>query len=314
MSTEDNATQQRDEIEALSSIYGDEWCVVDEEHKIYCITVTDGQENSVWKVCFQVILPENYPSNSPPEYQLNAPWLRGEEKRNLEAALADLYCENIGLCIIYLWVEKIRELLQNKISIGHESGMNEGSTRQVTMTTEIDHGDDGFDIAFVEVTSETHSITLEETNSDWECPAIHHGECFSDRRSTFQPHLASVFHKSQIKKVLTSLLENKKIANATHNIFAYRIMQQQGSHSIVLQGCEDDGETHAGSRMLHLLQILDAQNVMVVVSRWYGGIHLGPDRFKHINNCTRTILETCGYIKDKEDKKGPKSVHEKKKR
>jgi hypothetical protein len=27
------------------------------------------------------------------------------------------------------------------------------------------------------------------------------------------------------------------------------------------------------------------------VSRWYGGIHLGPDRFKHINNCARNVLQ-----------------------
>ena len=54
--------------------------------------------------------------------------------------------------------------------------------------------------------------------------------------------------------VLEKLYENKKIANATHNIYAYRICQNQ-SNNIVLQGCEDDGETHAGSRMLHLLQV-----------------------------------------------------------
>jgi len=36
----------------------------------------------------------------------------------------------------------------------------------------------------------------------------------------------------------------------------------------------------SGSRMLHLLDILNVENVMVVVSRWYGGIQLGPDRFK----------------------------------
>lgn len=44
---------------------------------------------------------------------------------------------------------------------------------------------------------------------------------------------------------------------------------------------------------------MDARNVMVVVTRWYGGVHLGPDRFKHINNCTRDLLEAHGYIKDK---------------
>lgn len=42
-------------------------------------------------------------------------------------------------------------------------------------------------------------------------------------------------------------------------------------------------------------QILDVRNVMVVVSRWYGGIQLGPDRFKHINNCARNILVEEGY-------------------
>ena len=40
------------------------------------------------------------------------------------------------------------------------------------------------------------------------------------------------------------------------------------------------GEHGAGSRLLHLLQITDIVNVMVVVSRWFGGILLGPDRFK----------------------------------
>lgn len=42
-------------------------------------------------------------------------------------------------------------------------------------------------------------------------------------------------------------------------------------------------------------QILDVRNVLVVVSRWYGGILLGPDRFKHINNCARNILVAEGY-------------------
>lgn len=42
-------------------------------------------------------------------------------------------------------------------------------------------------------------------------------------------------------------------------------------------------------------QILDVRNAVVVVSRWYGGILLGPDRFKHINNCARNILVEEGY-------------------
>lgn len=54
--------------------------------------------------------------------------------------------------------------------------------------------------------------------------------------------------------------------------------------------------TFTSGRLLHLLQILDVKNVLVVVSRWFGGILLGADRFKDINNCARNALDDCGYI------------------
>lgn len=315
MSVDDNATRQKDEVEALAAIYGDEWCVVDKSHNIYCIRVDDGQHKPVWTVTIQIHFTENYPSDAPPEYQLNAPWLRGEERRNLEGALADIYCENIGESIVYLWVERIREFIQNKSSSNdsYEEGIKQSSGRVVHATEEVDHGDD-FDpsLVFDEMSVTDIHNHLPVPSEVWECPTITHGECFLDRRSVFQPHLAPVFHISQVKLVLNKLLENKKIANATHNIFAFRICRKD-THTLVQHGCEDDGETHAGSRMLHLLSILNAENVMVIVTRWYGGIHLGPDRFKHINNCTRIILQDCGYIKDKEEKKGPKSTGDKKK-
>ena len=37
----------------------------------------------------------------------------------------------------------------------------------------------------------------------------------------------------------------------------------------------------------------------MIVSRWYGGILLGPDRFKHINNAARNVLESAGFIEHK---------------
>ena len=33
-----------------------------------------------------------------------------------------------------------------------------------------------------------------------------------------------------------------------------------------------------------------------MVSRWYGGVHLGPDRFRHINNAARAAIEAHGAI------------------
>ncbi|NWI63059.1 IMPCT protein, partial [Todus mexicanus] len=131
-------------------------------------------------------------------------------------------------------------------------------------------------------------ITSESQEVDEELPSIHHGNPITDRRSTFQAHLAPVVTPRQVKRVLEKLYENKKIASATHNIYAYRIYCED--KQTFLQDCEDDGETAAGGRLLHLMQILNVRNVLVVVSRWYGGILLGPDRFKHINNCARSVL------------------------
>jgi hypothetical protein len=66
--------------------------------------------------------------------------------------------------------------------------------------------------------------------------------------------------------------------------------------------CDDDGESAAGSRIAHLLEILEVENVLVVVSRWYGGILLGADRFKHINQAARDALEVGGFLAEKEVK------------
>ncbi len=41
---------------------------------------------------------------------------------------------------------------------------------------------------------------------------------------------------------------------------------------------------------------MDVTDAVVVVTRWYGGIQLGPDRFKHINNVARTLLISSGIV------------------
>lgn len=124
-------------------------------------------------------------------------------------------------------------------------------------------------------------------------PQIYSSAPIEDRKSVFVAHCAKVHSTEEVKKVINFLLEDRKIAKATHNISAYRILN---SDNTVNQDNDDDGETAAGSRLQHLLQVLNVKNVLVVVSRWYGGIQLGPDRFKHINNAARNILEERGFI------------------
>lgn len=139
-----------------------------------------------------------------------------------------------------------------------------------------------------------HHYHKRGSNGNDSVPILYHGEPIIDRRSTFQAHLAVVNCVEQVEEVINTLKMNKKIASATHNIVAYRI--PGGSHHSFIQDCDDDGETHAGGRLLHLLQLLDVKNVVVIVSRWYGGVNLGADRFKHINNAARELLCKCGHV------------------
>ncbi|XP_066575662.1 protein IMPACT isoform X2 [Amia ocellicauda] len=292
-----NLQTQIDEIEALSAIYGDEWCVIDEASRIFCIQISESKDKPKWTLCLQVLLPPEYPSAAPPMYQLNAPWLRGADRIELSNSLEDLYAQNLGESILYLWVERIREFLVEKSQFADSGPEFKKTTEELTDDLEDDFSP-GHQLLKLE-SEQSPAQFLTEDNGDEELPPIKHGDPITDRRSTFQPHLAPVVTAKQVKMVLNKLYENKKIASATHNIYAYRIYCED--KQTFLQDCEDDGETAAGGRLLHLLQILDVRNVMVVVSRWYGGILLGPDRFKHINNCARNILVDENYTESGDD-------------
>ncbi|TKS74888.1 Protein IMPACT-B [Collichthys lucidus] len=276
---EEDLQAQIEEVEALSSIYGDEWCVIDEASRIFCIKISNDSDESKLTACLQIILPLDYPSASPPIYQINAAWLRGSERARLANSLEDLYVffvvcvsfgdfnftwkysildrDHAGESILYMWVEKIREFLVEK----SQSSETVDLPGKVNMTTEEEEDDDDGNIPDFSTfrLSAEHAHLFMEHGNDEEIPPIKHGNTITDRRSTFQPHLAPVVAPRQI---------------------------------------------------------LDVRNVMVVVSRWYGGILLGPDRFKHINNCARNILVEEGYTAstDEASKSGAKTKRPKNKK
>ena len=53
----------------------------------------------------------------------------------------------------------------------------------------------------------------------------------------------------------------------------------------------------------------DLDHVLVVVTRYFGGIHLGPDRFKHINQAARNALEVGGFLDEAAKKSSGKTKH-----
>jgi hypothetical protein len=115
-------------------------------------------------------------------------------------------------------------------------------------------------------------------------------------KSVFIARCAPVSSPDQATQYLQHLLDtDKKVRSATHNITAWRI---RGENGVTFQDCDDDGETAAGGRVLHLMQLMDLWDVMVVVTRWYGGHQLGPKRFSIINTVARDAFVKGGFVKE----------------
>ena len=99
---------QDDEIEALKSIYGVDFTQHDDrtiDVRICCDDV------KWWAVTISVLLPPYYPSKDPPFVEIHTECLSGDELDNIHKQLQQLWNDNQGLNILYLWIEKIREML-----------------------------------------------------------------------------------------------------------------------------------------------------------------------------------------------------------
>ena len=81
---------------------------------------------------------------------------------------------------------------------------------------------------------------------------------------------------------IKTLKRKKKFAKATHHSWA--VVTANGA----LKG--DDGESGAGNIILAMLERDEILDEIIVVTRWYGGKHLGGDRFRHVQDAVRYYL------------------------
>ncbi|MEM7239774.1 MAG: YigZ family protein [Pseudomonadota bacterium] len=88
------------------------------------------------------------------------------------------------------------------------------------------------------------------------------------------------------KLFVRELMRRKKFARATHNTWA--LVTESGHLK------NDDGEAGAGMVILRMLDRAGARNHIVVVTRWFGGKHLGGDRFRHVQAAVRIYLDAAG--------------------
>lgn len=118
-----------------------------------------------------------------------------------------------------------------------------------------------------------------------------------EKKSKF---IANIFYVSTIEEAESKLEQvRKKYHDARHNCYAYRVLNGEN----VIDRSSDDGEPSgtAGAPMLNILKKENLCNVLVVVTRYFGGILLGTGGLvRAYSQSTQDVIEKSNIIVKKE--------------
>lgn len=266
-----------DEVEAINSIYGEgSFIQAGEDSDIYILALPEET------VSLRLQFPSDYPAVPPSVVSTNSSGgKRGVGARDLEIfrnALGLVY--QPGQVCIFDAIEELKRLQE-------EAGLNQESTPD-------------------EDEAENHRPTAADTVDLGPEPPWVLSDPAIELKSVFVARCAAATSPEQADRYVQHLLaSDKRVRSATHNITAWRI---RGPNGTSFQDCDDDGETAAGGRLLHLMQLMDLWDCMVVVTRWYGGQKLGPRRFALINTVARDAFVKAGLV-DETPAAGKKKSH-----
>ena len=111
----------------------------------------------------------------------------------------------------------------------------------------------------------------------------------NDRGSKYAVSGGDCHTTDDAKLFIKQLCRNKKFAKATHNTWG-----------LLVDGTpmkNDDGESGAGNIIVKMLEREGISNHIIVVTRWYGGKHLGGDRFRHVQDAVNFYLNNVDIKK-----------------
>lgn len=114
-----------------------------------------------------------------------------------------------------------------------------------------------------------------------------------EKKSKFIANIFYVETREEAENIIKDI--NKKYHDARHNCYAYRIYSESG----IIEKSSDDGEPSgtAGAPMLTILSKNNLANVLVIVTRYFGGILLGTGGLvKAYSSATTVALENANVI------------------
>ncbi|KAF9564808.1 ribosomal protein S5 domain 2-like protein [Agrocybe pediades] len=118
------------------------------------------------------------------------------------------------------------------------------------------------------------------------------------KKSVFLAHASTLRTPTELAGFISHLTSLPALKKATHCMYAYRIVPDVPTPSVKMVGQHDGGEKGSGERLSRLLEALQCTNVVVVVSRWYGGVKLGSDRWKLISTVAKEALYKGNFAKE----------------
>ena len=117
-----------------------------------------------------------------------------------------------------------------------------------------------------------------------------------EKKSKFIANLIYIESKEEAENIIKEY--KKRFHDARHNCYAYRVYDENE----IYEKSSDDGEPSgtAGAPMLNLLQKNDLCNIIIIVTRYFGGILLGTGGLVRaysgatigaIDNCKKAKIE-----------------------
>ena len=115
----------------------------------------------------------------------------------------------------------------------------------------------------------------------------------TEKKSKFIANIFYVENKTAAEDKIKEI--KKKYHDARHNCVAYRIIED----GAILEKSSDDGEPSgtAGAPMLEIIRGNNLCNVLVIVTRYFGGILLGTGGLvRAYSEATSRVVNTCSKI------------------
>ena len=109
-----------------------------------------------------------------------------------------------------------------------------------------------------------------------------------EKKSKFIANLFYIESREEAEDIIK--MQKKKYYDARHNCYAFRVLGKDG----IIEKSSDDGEPSgtAGAPMLNILSKMEITNILVIVTRYFGGILLGTGGLvKAYSNSTKLALE-----------------------